>query len=124
MKDEKYYVLENEHDGQGWYLPLGKIEMYKSEAEEFVVGQHYAYLADLHEFGNTYEEPTFKIIRVSEYVDPEEVKQMKPVEQVNKDGSITLTSRDGSYNVRYVVNNAGRFVDEWEQPEYDSNFDW
>ena len=39
----------------------------------------------------------------------------KAKETINKDGSITLTSQDGKYNVNYVVNDKnGNLVDEWE----------
>ena len=38
----------------------------------------------------------------------------KAKETINKDGSITLTSQDGKYNVNYVKDKNGNLVDEWE----------
>lgn len=64
---EMFYVLEDEHDGEGWFRPLGNIEFYKDEAEEFVRGQHYAYLADVETLGYMGEEPDFKIVSVRDF---------------------------------------------------------
>ena len=64
----KYFVLEDEHDGEGWFRPLGSIEMDLYEAKEFIKEQHYAFLADVREFGcNPDYEPDFTIISVNEY---------------------------------------------------------
>ena len=56
------YVMEDEHDGQGWFYPLGKVKMYKDEAKDFVQRQHYAYLRDQRELGYYYPEPEFRLI--------------------------------------------------------------
>ena len=113
MAGNQYYVLENEHNGEGWFLPLGELAMYKSEAEEFILNQHYAYLAYVAELGAKHKEPTFKLVSVTGYNNEKICSKSKTI--LNNDGSITVFSNDGLYSVDYAYNeNESIYSDTWD----------
>ena len=58
-----YYVYEDEHDGQGWFRPLGDIKMTKEEANDFIISQRYASLADQIKLEIPYPDVDFKLIK-------------------------------------------------------------
>ena len=62
---KEYYIYEDEHDGQGWFRPLGKIKMYREECLKFIEGQHYARHRDITELGYWYPEPDFKLVEAN-----------------------------------------------------------
>lgn len=62
---KEYYVYEDEHDGQGWFRPLGKIKMYKEEALEYIRGQRIARQVDIDQLGYWYPESEFKLVEAT-----------------------------------------------------------
>lgn len=62
----KYIIARNDHDGEGWYFPMGKEPMEEEKAKEAVMSMRYAHMMHVDEFGCYDCEPEIVAVTESE----------------------------------------------------------